>query len=602
MNRIFAALGVLAGGLSAAAAAEVPHDTYAQELLSQTVAANREIVGMTIDAIPPKSTESVVIASSDASQIGRQSAAGALSVAQGGKAATRLNLAGELLEVELPLLDVSGDTVGALSITYPKGAIAPTSKQNAERIRDTLRHRIAHVANLLDAYPYDSKVPSNTYAQQLVEATLAKHPDVLILALHATPPNGKTNIIIGSNIGRIGKAADEDDMRVISTGKPNLEVEKSGKRFEAEVALFDKSGARIGAAGIVFAYKSGDDQEALRRRGEQVAAEISNQILSAASLFESAPALKLLGRTELPGYSGDFDHFAVDVKGKRLFLAAEDHGTVEVFDLESGKHQRTLRGFETPHSILLIPEKNQILVTDGTDTAKLLDAKTLQIVGAIKVTPGADSIGYDPTRKHLYVVTGGKDVKMGDSWLTEIDLSTGERVGDVKFDANHVEAMAVEHHGSRLYINITDKNYMAVVDKDKRTVVARWPIHEAQQNAPVAFDEANHRLFVITRQPGKMIVLNAEDGSSIASFDAPGRIDEAIFDAGNHRIYAPGGEGYIGVYQQRDPDHYVELAHVPSAAGAKTAVLVPELHRLYVAVSPGEGKTGAALIWFDVAL
>jgi DNA-binding beta-propeller fold protein YncE len=315
----------------------------------------------------------------------------------------------------------------------------------------------------------------------------------------------------------------------------------------------------------------------------------------------SAPVLKLLGRTDLPGYTGDFDHLAADVKGNRLLLAAEDHSTLEIFDLKTGTHLKTLKGFDTPHSILLIPDKNQILVTDGTDTAKLLDATTYQIVGGVKLTPGADSIGYDPTRKHLYVVTGGKDVKMADSWLTEIDLLTGERIGDVKFDANHVEAMAVEHHGPRLYINVTDKNYMAVVDKDKRTVVARWPIHEAKQNAALAFDEADHRLFVITRQPGKMIVLNSEDGSSIVSFNAPARVDEAIFDTGNHRIYAPGGEGYIGVYQQKDPDHYAELAHVPSAAGAKTAVLVPELNRLYVAVSPGEGKTGAALIWFDVA-
>ena len=66
-------------------------------------------------------------------------------------------------------------------------------------------------------------------------------------------------------------------------------------------------------------------------------------------------------------------------------------------------------------------------------------------------------------------------------------------------------------------------------------------------------------------------------------------------------IYALGGEGYIGVFQQKDADHYEELARVPSALGTKTGILVPELKRLYVAVSPGDGKTGAALLWFDVA-
>ena len=74
-----------------------------------------------------------------------------------------------------------------------------------------------------------------------------------------------------------------------------------------------------------------------------------------------------------------------------------------------------------------------------------------------------------------------------------------------------------------------------------------------------------------------------------------------IWDAANRRIYALGGEGYIGVFQQKDADKYEELARVTSAAGAKTGILVPELKRLYVAVSPGEGKTGAAILRFDVA-
>jgi hypothetical protein len=280
------ALSVLAYGISVAAAAGVRRDSYAQELVNQAVASNREIAGLSIDAIPPNSAESIIIASSDASIIDHHYPAAALRVAHGAKAATRTNRVGEL-EVELPLLDVSGDPVGELIVTFHKGAATSASTRSAERIRDALSHRIAHVGNLLDAYPYDSRVSNNAYAQKLVETTQAKHPDVLILALHVTPPNGKINIIVGSNIGRIGKVADDDDLRVINTGKPNVEVEKSGKRIEAEVALRDRAGARIGAAGIVFAYKNGDDQEAVRARGELIAAEISAQIPSAASLFEA---------------------------------------------------------------------------------------------------------------------------------------------------------------------------------------------------------------------------------------------------------------------------------------------------------------------------
>src|SRR5579871_6686997 len=121
--------------------------------------------------------------------------------------------------------------------------------------------------------------------------------------------------------------------------------------------------------------------------------------------------LVLNGRSELPDYSGDFDHFAVDLPGNRLFLAAEDHGTLEVFDLANGKHLKTVGGFETPHSIFLIPQKHQLLITDGSDSVKLLDDKTLSVVGKIALHPGADSIGYDGASGHLYIVTGGKDVK-----------------------------------------------------------------------------------------------------------------------------------------------------------------------------------------------
>ena len=312
--------------------------------------------------------------------------------------------------------------------------------------------------------------------------------------------------------------------------------------------------------------------------------------------------LTLIGRTELPGYSGDFDHFASDPKGNRLFLAAEDHGTLEIFNLRSGEHLKTVTGFDTPHSILYLPDVNRLIVTDGGKSmTKVLDATTYKITGAIKLTPGADSAGYDAPRKRYYIVTGGKDVGMQECFLADIDPATGEKFGEVRFDSNHTEAMAVEQNGNHIYINVTDKNYMAVVDKTKHEVVATWPIKEAEQNAPVAFDEPNRRLFVVTRKPGKLIVLNADNGATVAVFDAPLRTDEAVFDKVNHRIYVLGGEGYIGVYQEDDPDHYRELDHIPSAPGAKTGIFVPALNRLYVAVSPGEGKTGAAVLQFAVA-
>ena len=127
-----------------------------------------------------------------------------------------------------------------------------------------------------------------TYAQKLVDETIAKHPDVVVMAMHVTPPNSADNVIIASNIGRIGKKADEDDLRVIHTGKPNLEVNKTGDRFEVEMALQDASGRTIGAVATVFHYKAGDDKAALQKKGERIRDELRKKILTMDKLFETA--------------------------------------------------------------------------------------------------------------------------------------------------------------------------------------------------------------------------------------------------------------------------------------------------------------------------
>jgi hypothetical protein len=123
------------------------------------------------------------------------------------------------------------------------------------------------------------------FAQKLVDEALAKHPEILLMAIHATPP-GHKNVIVASNFGRIGKIGDEDDMRCIHTGKSNLEV--NGPHFEDELILQDASGKTIGALGVVFNYKDGDDKEALQKIAETTRDEMKAQLPSSKKLF--APA------------------------------------------------------------------------------------------------------------------------------------------------------------------------------------------------------------------------------------------------------------------------------------------------------------------------
>ena len=250
---------------------------------------------------------------------------------------------------------------------------------------------------------------------------------------------------------------------------------------------------------------------------------------------------------------------------------------------------------------MYLADKNRLIVTDsGAGFSKVFDAVTYKAIDSIKLAPGADSMGYDASSKHMYVVTGGKNGDMTESFLAKIDPRTGKHLGELKFETNKVEAMAIEQKGKHIYLNVTGKNQVAVIDKNTFSLLDTWPVTEGEMNAAMAFDEITHRLFVVTRKPFKLLVLNAKTGALIASFAAPERTNEAIFDKVNRRIYLA-GDDFIGVYQQIDADHYEELTHIPSAKGAKTAIFVPELNRLYAAISPGEGKTGAAVLRFDVA-
>jgi len=314
---------------------------------------------------------------------------------------------------------------------------------------------------------------------------------------------------------------------------------------------------------------------------------------------DSAP-LKLVKSVDLPKYSGDFDHFAADVNGNRLFLAAEDHGTLEVFDLKSTKWLKTIRGFEVPHSILYLPASQKLFVTDGGEgMSKVLNGADLQIVKKVQLVPGADSLAYDPEKHQAYVVTGGKDVKMKESVLSVIDTTDFSKKADLKFDSAHVEGMALESQGKRMFVNITDHNEIDVVDRDSMKIVDRWPLEGVGENSPMILDEANHRLFIVCRKPAKLVVVDTETGKQVGTWDTAGHSDGMAFDSAHKRIYVPGAEGYIAVYQHRDADHYELTAKVPTAPGAKTCLLVPELNRLYVAVSPGEGKYGARVLAFE---
>jgi hypothetical protein len=181
----------------------------------------------------------------------------------------------------------SGHRIGTIEIVFHGGTRAADAATAAQVAAEMARATLS-AKNAADPWPFDAAFGPETYAQVLTKATVARHPELLVMMIHATPPGGKRNVIIGSNIGRFGKPADEDDLRVIETGSTNLELGGDHDRFETELPLLDAHGARIGALGLVFPFKSGDDKEALHARGLTIRDEIAAKIPANAALFGRA--------------------------------------------------------------------------------------------------------------------------------------------------------------------------------------------------------------------------------------------------------------------------------------------------------------------------
>jgi hypothetical protein len=312
---------------------------------------------------------------------------------------------------------------------------------------------------------------------------------------------------------------------------------------------------------------------------------------------QSAPApLKLVQTISLPGVDGALDHMAIDLQRERLFIPAEQHGTVEVLDLKTGNRVRTISAARWPSTVIYHQQSNQIFVSDRADgTCKVFNGDTYELVKSIRLAVGADNAAYDAPNHSLYIAAGGRHAGMPYTLLAIVDAFTGEHAGDIQVDSTNVQAMAFESSGPKMYADLADVNKIAVIDREKRTVLTTWPLTpQCQKPYALALDSAHHRLFVGCRlfatqaewwQPGKMVVVDTDSGKVLIAFDAGGGADEMFFDAASQRIYLQGYEGIADVWKEIDPDHYESIGKIQGGVHGKTSLLVPELKRYYVAVS-----------------
>ena len=313
--------------------------------------------------------------------------------------------------------------------------------------------------------------------------------------------------------------------------------------------------------------------------------------------------LRLVQTIPVPNVKGRIDHMDVDVKGKRLFVAGLENSSLEVVDLQAGKWLRSIPGFKKTQGVAYVGSLNKVFVASGDDgMLRVFRGDTLGLLDAIKLELGPNRVAYDPNGKILYVGYGGKDAGKDYGEVGIIDAKTDKHVADIKVDAHPAELL-LDQSGKTLFVFVSATSKIQVVDTSKREVVSTWPL-SSQRNGDGAFDEKTHRLFIGTRTPPQMIVVDSQTGKEIANLPTVEGMDGVYFDAGRKRVYVSGGRdqdvGYIFAYQQKDVDHYETIAKIPTRSGAGTSFWSPELNRYYVA-APAHDKGEAAILVFEPA-
>jgi len=310
--------------------------------------------------------------------------------------------------------------------------------------------------------------------------------------------------------------------------------------------------------------------------------------------------LHLVQTISMPKVKGRLDHMYVDAKGKRLFVAGLENGTLEVIDLQAGEWMRSIPGFKKPQGILFLPELNKLFVASGDDAMlRVFKGDSLELLESVKLEPGPNRLVYEPKSKVVYVGYGGKDAGKDYGEVGIIDVVKNQHSDDIKVAA-HPSELLLDKSGSTLFVFISSANELQVVNTKKRQVISTWPV-TSEHPGDAAYDEANSRLFIGTHAPAEMIVMDSKSGKEIARLPTAEGMDGVYFDARRKRVYVSGGRdlqvGFVHVYQQKDADHYITMGKIPTRAGAGTSFWSPALDRYYVAAPARDDQPAAILVY-----
>ncbi len=281
----------------------------------------------------------------------------------------------------------------------------------------------------------------------------------------------------------------------------------------------------------------------------------------------------LLKEIPVPG-KAQWDYLAIDPDSHLLYLT---HGNkVEVIDVEKGTFVGVIEDTPGVHGIALAPKLGRAFTSNGAEgKASIVDLKSLKTISKVSTGANPDAILYEPSRNEVYTFNGrGKSA-------TVFDPETGKVSTTIDLGGKPEMAVADSAAG-RIFVNIEDKNEVAVIDLRSHKVLSRWPISPGQTASGMAIDLEHHRLF-LGCDNRTMVVMDSNSGKVVSTVPIGAGVDANAFDPGTQLAFSSNGEdGNTTIVQEIGPDKLKVIQTLKTAVGARTMTLNPTTHEIYL--------------------
>jgi YVTN family beta-propeller protein len=282
---------------------------------------------------------------------------------------------------------------------------------------------------------------------------------------------------------------------------------------------------------------------------------------------------------------GGWDYLTYDPASNRLFVSRATR--VQVIDPDRGALLQEIPDTPGVHGIALAPDLGKGYVSNGRDNSiTVFDLKTLATLAKIKPegSENPDFILYDGASARVFAFNG----RSGNASV--IDARTDKVAATIPLRGKP-EAAVADGQG-KVYVDIEDRNEIAVIDARTAAVSATWPVPKCDEPAGLAMDVAAHRLFAGCHNK-VMAVINADSGALVATVPIGEGVDANVFDARAGLVFSSQGDGTLTVVKKETPDRYTVAQTVATQRGARTMALNPKSHDLYLVTAAFEESAPA---------